>query len=75
MFSNSVTTKTFQILPDPGWIWLDLADSKHNYIKEVNQSDAFFVGHSLGTCEFWGDWELINIPYINFILVGVNSIF
>ena len=37
--------KTFGLLPDRAWIWLDFPDFKHDYIKEVYWSDVCFAGH------------------------------
>ena len=35
---HAVTVKTFELLPDRGWIWLDFLDFKHDLLKEVYQS-------------------------------------
>ena len=35
--------KTFGLLPDRAWIWLDCPDFKHDHIKEVYQSDVCFA--------------------------------
>ena len=52
MHTCTVTMKTFGLLPDEGWIWLDFADFKHDYIKEIYQSGMRFVSHGLRTGKF-----------------------
>ena len=41
--AHTVTVKTFGLLPERLWIWLDFVDSKHDYIKEIYRSDVCFV--------------------------------
>ena len=41
--SYSVTVKTFELLLDQGWIWLDFPDFKHDYLKQVCRSDVGFL--------------------------------
>ena len=38
--SNTVIMKTYGLLPDQAWIWLDFPDFKHDYRKEVYLSDV-----------------------------------
>ena len=60
---SAVTVKTFGLLPDRAWIWLDFPDFKHDYIKEVYRSDLCFASHGLRTGDFHGDcfWYMSNI--------------
>ena len=44
VLAGSVTVKTFGLLPDRAWIWLDFPDLKHDYIKEVYRSNVCFAG-------------------------------
>ena len=37
--------KVLGFWPDREWIWLELADFKHDYIEEVYWSDVCFVSH------------------------------
>ena len=68
----SVTVKTFELLPNRGWIWLDFADLKHDYIKEVYWSDMCFAGHGPQTGQFQSDWlitYLLPSNYLNQCLI------
>ena len=53
---EAVNVKTFGLLPDRAWIWLDFPDFKHDSIKEVYQSDVSFAGHGPQTRDFHSDW-------------------
>ena len=53
--SPSVTVKTLGLLLDRAWIWLGIPGFKHDYLKEVYQSDVCFVGCGLRTGDFHGD--------------------
>ena len=50
-----VTVKTFGLLPDRAWIWLDFPDFKQDYIKKVYRSNVCFAGHGMRTGDFHSD--------------------
>ena len=51
----AVTVKTFGLLLDQAWIWLDFPDLKHDYINEVYWFNVCFAGRGPRTCDFHGD--------------------
>ena len=52
--------KTFWLLPDQGWIWLDFPDFNNDHIKKVYQSDMCFGSHILQTGDFHRDCGIHN---------------
>ena len=51
----TVTVKTFELLQDGGWIWLDFPGFKHYYMKEVYPSDVCFAVCGQRTGDFHCD--------------------
>ena len=56
--SNTVIMKTYGLLPDRAWIWLDFPDFKHDYRKEVYLSDVFCQPQSAD--RWFSQWLLIH---------------
>ena len=56
----AVTVKTFGLLPDQGWFWLDFLDFKHDYIKKVYQSEVCFVGCGAVNFAVTGPGKVLN---------------
>ena len=56
---TTVTMKTFGLLLDRAWIWLDFPDFKLDYIKEAYRSDVCFAGRGPLTGDFHDDWTRI----------------
>ena len=60
--SDWVTAKTVRLLPDWGWIWLNFADFKHEYKKEVYWSDVCVCWlQSVNRFVVTGDWKNLNL--------------
>ena len=53
--SGSVTVKTFGLLLDRAWIWLDFPGFKRYYIKEAYQFDVCFDACGPPTGDFHSD--------------------
>ena len=56
---TTVTVKTFGLLSNRAWIWLDFPGFKHDNacIKEVSWSHVCVAGHGWRTGDFHGDYN------------------
>ena len=63
--------KTFELLPDLGWIWLDFQDFKHDYIKEVNRSNVCLAARGPRTSDLHGDCNIQSVTRFHKIWLAI----